>query len=341
MKRLTILSALFALLFAVGCTQISVNVPKDFVGKLTVTDVEKEREGEQEVKKEEPPPDPEARYRSTERTGKDIDVDDNDAVDIPFGGTNANNASGARTALGLSIGVNVQAWNAILDDLAGLTPEKGAIPYWLTTTTMGRLRFNQSDIEGYILKASGAYPNTVPTMVNTLNVTKLLFPNSANPTTDTEAQCNWDTNNRGLECYDDSSQFLTLMRKINTATVTDPDSLPVSIVTIMDGHETAYPFGIVLKAAWIDCDSTPAADYVVTIEEWTDGNDATVEAYVADCGTLTLTGATDYENEITSFSDANIAAGNLIKADFDNTDWAAEDFDECRIGVIYEIEDGN
>lgn len=49
------------------------------------------------------------------------------AVAVGFGGTGASSASGARTNLGVAIGSNVQAWDAQLDDFAGLTFAKGDI----------------------------------------------------------------------------------------------------------------------------------------------------------------------------------------------------------------------
>lgn len=42
-------------------------------------------------------------------------------VDIPYGGTNANNAADARTNLGLAIGVDVQAWSSTLDSVTSGT----------------------------------------------------------------------------------------------------------------------------------------------------------------------------------------------------------------------------
>lgn len=277
----------------------------------------------------------------------DIDTDDNTAVDITFGGTNAATASDARDNLGLTIGSDVQAHDDNLDDVAGLTPEKGAVIYWDTATTMARLRFNASDVEGYILQATGAYPNTVPALTNTLNITKLIFPNAADPTTDTEAQCSWDTDDRALECYDDASQLGFTLRKMNAAVVADPDNLPVSIITIMDVDAAKFPHGVIVKSCWLECDSTPTADYVVVVEEWTGGNDGTGKSHSTDCATLTLTAATDYENATTTIdancsgSTSGVDADDLLRADFDDTDWAAEDFDECIIGCTYEIEDGN
>jgi hypothetical protein len=50
-----------------------------------------------------------------------------DYVDIAFGGTGATTAAGARTALGLAIGTNVQAWDADLDALAALAATGGML----------------------------------------------------------------------------------------------------------------------------------------------------------------------------------------------------------------------
>lgn len=49
-------------------------------------------------------------------------------VPISQGGTGATTASAARTNLGLAIGVDVQAWSAILDDFAALVGATGKVP---------------------------------------------------------------------------------------------------------------------------------------------------------------------------------------------------------------------
>jgi hypothetical protein len=302
MKKLTVL---LALLFALGCTQIHFNVPKD---EVTVAEADEKEKKEKE----------EADYRRVESTGLDIDVDDNNAVDEAFGGTNATDFATALTNMGAeaethatehslggsdaitvtnlasgctdaqvlggtaagtgvecqtdagvtaaspigataftdlnagdtytnfgaasddtinelyaaidavwgggsgdvtgvgdcadgacldgtsdggtyiaiydatankitigdsaSTGADLTIGNAELgyldgvtsdiqtqidgkqaaddelDDLSGLTPEKGAMIYWDSATTMARLRFNASDVEGYIIQATGQYP---------------------------------------------------------------------------------------------------------------------------------------------------------------------------------------
>ena len=88
MKKLVVL---FALLFAFGCSQTIVNVPEDFKGKITVTEDDK---AEQKDKEEE------ERFKRTEATALDIDTNNNNAVDIPFGGTDANTAPQALINLG-------------------------------------------------------------------------------------------------------------------------------------------------------------------------------------------------------------------------------------------------
>lgn len=51
-------------------------------------------------------------------------------LSIPKGGTSAATASAARTALGLAIGSNVQAWDADLDALSGLSTANNKCLYW-------------------------------------------------------------------------------------------------------------------------------------------------------------------------------------------------------------------
>lgn len=55
---------------------------------------------------------------------------------ISAGGTGSNTQAGAQTALGLAIGVNVQAFNARLASMAGLAPVTGQIAYFTGTTAM-------------------------------------------------------------------------------------------------------------------------------------------------------------------------------------------------------------
>jgi len=54
-------------------------------------------------------------------------------------------AATSRTNLGVEIGVDVQAWDAILDDLSGLTQAEDKIPYFDSATTAALLDFVDED----------------------------------------------------------------------------------------------------------------------------------------------------------------------------------------------------
>ncbi|UTY50419.1 hypothetical protein [Sinorhizobium fredii] len=66
----------------------------------------------------------------------DLTADANDARPVTAGGTGSTTASGARTNLGLAIGTNVQAYDALLQSISGLTTSANQIIYTTATDTV-------------------------------------------------------------------------------------------------------------------------------------------------------------------------------------------------------------
>ena len=62
-------------------------------------------------------------------------------IAIAAGGTGSSTASGARSNLGVAIGSDVQAWDAALDDFAGLTQGTDKLPYFSSATAMATADF--------------------------------------------------------------------------------------------------------------------------------------------------------------------------------------------------------
>jgi hypothetical protein len=72
----------------------------------------------------------------TSCTGLPIDGGTTGTLPVARGGTGATDAGGARTALGLVIGTNVQAWDADLDTWAGKTAPSGTVVGTSDTQTL-------------------------------------------------------------------------------------------------------------------------------------------------------------------------------------------------------------
>ena len=133
-----------------------------------------------------------------------------------------------------------------------------------------------------------------------------------------------------LKTYFDGLYEPVAPTKIAMATIAYPNSLPTSIVIVFQVPSWKYPYGITLTHFAMENSGLAAvgSNYRAVLEEWTSATTTTPAAYVNDCMAAEFDfGTTAYQYSTDTFSDANIAAGNELRVDFRDDEWAQESFD--------------
>jgi hypothetical protein len=205
--------------------------------------------------------------------------------------------------------------------------------YWDSATTMARLRFNASDVEGYIIQATGAYPNTVPALTNTLDITKFIFPNADAPTTDTNAQCSWDNNNNALECFDGNERLVAWKENCEDITLGTPNDQQTETDAWPLKHFVGeqFPGGVLITALHISAEATCTDD--LNFEEWT--NNGTAWATSSTVEAITLSGT--YTEDDGTLADPDIATDAYLFVDLDGT--TPCDISFFHFVVCYEVKE--
>jgi len=247
----------------------------------------------------------------------ELDVDSNDAIDVVYGGTNAATAADARTNLGLAIGTDVQAYNAMLaswasygdpgvnrllywNDTAGAfqsyVPSPWTIPYFAGASALTELSLGA---QYTVLQSGGAA--AAPSWTATLNWDPLYAPYGANPTVDAAGKIAIDTSSgagAGWRFFADAAYQLPGYQVGPPVIVKSPDAGS-------DYPIFRSPWAITLKAVHYIC--TGGTSWTGQLQEC-DANGANgVDTQAAD-----TTAAAATVSDVTSFSNASIDAGDWV-----------------------------
>ena len=165
----------------------------------------------------------------------DLTADANAARPITAGGTGSTSASAARTALGLAIGTNVQAYDAGLQSISGLTTVANQMLYttasdaYATTALTPFARTILDDADAATMRATMGADNATNLILGTISDARLPTTMAAKSFT-TQAYIDGATNahlwfrkagvNRGIVFTDDANDRF-IFRKYDTAGVAD------------------------------------------------------------------------------------------------------------------------
>jgi hypothetical protein len=161
------------------------------------------------------------------------------------------------------------------------------------------------------------------------------FPYGANPTTNAEAECHWDSDDDMLECYNGSTSgaIATFVKCFPPVILAEPDELqPIADVwTIQTFPAEMYPGGFEITAIQM---MTPTNNSdSLNFEEWT--NTGTF-ALVGTVETIAFDGDHFAEDDGT-LADSIIAADGILRVDLPATPTDVESYEITVCGYIKEF----
>jgi hypothetical protein len=230
------------------------------------------------------------------------------------GGTGGTDAATARTALGLSIGTDVQAYDVELAAIAGLTSAADRLPYFtgsgtaaLTTfTTAGRALVDdataadQRTTLGLGTLSTQAANNVSITGGSITALTELAVPAGAGGTTvNASGEICCDTTSATINFYDGTAERVLNPVKSASITIINPDTAVNATVLRAYAALTLKEIVVVLRGS-----STPSVTW--TLKTSTDRS-ATGTTVHTTSTTSTTTGSS-----ITSITSPTISSGGYI-----------------------------
>lgn len=219
------------------------------------------------------------------------------------------NASTARTTLGLAIGTDVQAFDALLDDIADLTDpgadrilfwdDSDSIMQWLSVGSNLKLTATTLDVRDYYLLNTGDVGTGV---YDFGGATSFEIPNGAGGTTvDAAGEVTVDTTSGTLNFHDGTAERVLTPIQSKSITIESPTNAEDISMFYTDEAITITKIVAVLVGS-----STPSVTW--TLRHGTDRSGTGAEAVTS--GTTTTSTTTG--SVVTSFNDATVVADSFL-----------------------------